>query len=82
MSLIDQEHTRTWRKGRIIVEAPEVNIAINYPTDTGSLNSSKEFLKRQTQKRTRLSGDELLQSTLSGVYNEVVAFARVENGET
>lgn len=82
MSLIDQEHTGTWGKGGIIVEAPEKNIVITSPTDTGSHNSSKEFLRRQAQDQLRLSGEQLLQSTFDGFYNEVVAFAKAESGET
>lgn len=82
MSLIDQDHTGTWGPGGIIVEAPEENIIITSPTDSGSYNSSKEFLKRQAQNRTRLSGDQLLQLTSSGIYNEVVAFAKSESGKT
>jgi hypothetical protein len=82
MSLIDQEHTGTWGEGGIIVEAPEENIVITSPTDTGSHNSSKEFLKRQAQNQSHLSGEQLLQSTSDGIYNEVVAFAKSETGET
>lgn len=47
MSLIDQEHTETWEQGGIIVEAPEENIVITSPVDTGSHNSSKDFLRKQ-----------------------------------
>jgi hypothetical protein len=46
MSLIDQDHTGTWGPGGIIVEVPEENVVITSPVDTGSHNSSKEFLKR------------------------------------
>lgn len=82
MSLIDQEHTGTWEAGGIIVEAPEENIVITSPTDTGSHSSSKDFLRRQAQDQLRLSGEQLLQSTSDGIYNEVVAFAKSESGET
>ncbi len=82
MSLIDQDHTGTWGQGGIIVEAPEENIVITSPTDTGSHNSSKDFLRRQAQDQLRLSGEQLLQSTSDGINNEVVAFARSESGET
>jgi len=82
MSLIDQEHTGTWGQGGIIVEAPEENIVITSPTDIGSHNSSKDFLRRQAQDRLRLSGKQLLQSTYDGIYNEVVAFAKSESGKT
>ncbi|MCX7928764.1 MAG: hypothetical protein N2558_03730 [Patescibacteria group bacterium] len=82
MSLIDQEHTRTWGQGGIIVEAPEGNIVITSPTDMGSHSSSKEFLRRQAQGRLLLSGDQLLKLTSGGIYNEVVAFGRSESGET
>lgn len=82
MSLIDQDHTGTWGPGGIIVEAPEENIIITSPTDAGSHNSSKEFLKRQAQNHTRLSGNQLLQLTSGGIYNEVVAFAKSESGKT
>lgn len=82
MSLIDQEHTGTWGQGGIIVEAPEGNIVITSPTDTGSHSSSKDFLRRQAQDQLRFSGEQLLQSTYAGFYNEVVAFAKAESGET
>jgi hypothetical protein len=82
MSLIDQDHTGTWGEGGIIVEAPEENIVITSPTDTGSHNSSKDFLRKQVQGQPRLSGEELLQSTTPGIYNEVVAFAKSESGKT
>jgi len=81
MSLIDQDHTGTWGEGGIIVEAPEENIVITSPTDTGSHNSSKDFLRKQAQGQPRLSGEELLQSTTPGIYNEVVAFAKSESGK-
>lgn len=79
MSLIDQEHTATWGDGGLIIEAPEGNIVITSPTDTGSHNSSKDFLKKQAQNQ--LSGEQLLQLTSDKNYNEVVAFAKSENGE-
>jgi hypothetical protein len=82
MSLIDQYHTGTWGEGGIIVEAPEENIVLTSPTDTGSHNSSKDFLRKQAQGQPRLSGEELLQSTTPGIYNEVVAFAKSESGKT
>lgn len=82
MSLIDQEHTDTWGEGGIIVESPEENIVITSPTDTGSHSSSREFLKKQAQDQLRLSGEQLLKSTSDGIYNEVVAFAKSESGET
>lgn len=82
MSLIDQEHTGTWGQGGIIVEAPEGNIVITSPTDTGSHSSSKDFIRRQAQDQLHLSGEQLLQSTSDGIYNEVVAFAKSESGET
>jgi len=82
MSLIDQEHTGTWGQGGVIVEAPEENIVITSPTDTGSHSSSKEFLRKQGQDQFRISGEQLLQSTSDGIYNEVVAFAKSETGET
>ena len=82
MSLIDQEHTGTWGQEGIIIDAPEENIVITSPTDTGSQSSSKDFLRRQAQGQLKLSGERLLQSTRAGVYNEVVAFAKAENGET
>ncbi len=81
MSLIDQEHTGTWGQGGIIVETPEENIVIVSPTDTGSHSSSKDFLRRQAQDQLRLSGEQLLQSTSDGIYNEVVAFAKSERSE-
>ena len=81
MSLIDQDHTGTWGKGGIIVEAPEENIVITSPTDVGSHNSSKEFLERQAQKQPRLAGEQLLKFTSHGIYNEVVAFAKSETGK-
>ncbi len=55
---------------------------ITSPTDAESHNSSKNFLRRQAQGQSRLSGEQLLQSTSNGVYNEVVAFAKAESGET
>jgi hypothetical protein len=82
MSLIDQDHTGTWGEGGIIIEAPEENIIITSPTDTGSHSSSKEFLKRQSQNQPRLTGEQLLKSTSPGIYNEVVAFAKSESGKT
>lgn len=82
MSLIDQDHTGTWGPAGIIVEAPEENIVITSPTDAGSHSSSKEFLRKQAQNRSRLSGEQLLQLTAPGFYNEVVAFAKSESGET
>ena len=82
MSLIDQDHTATWGEGGIIVEAPEENIVITSPTDVGSHNSSREFLRTQAQTRLKLSGDELLQGTAPGSYNEVVALAKSESGKT
>ena len=82
MSLIDQDHTGTWEPGGIIVEAPEENIIITSPTDIGSHNSSKEFLKKQAQKLSLLSGDQLLQLTDPAFYNEVVAFAKSDSGKT
>jgi len=82
MSLIDQEHTGTWGEGGIVVDAPEENIIITSPVDTGSHSSSKEFLRKQAQDQSRLSGEQLLQSTSDGIYNEVVAFAKSESGET
>lgn len=82
MSLIDQEHTETWGEGGIIVEAPQENIVITAATDFGSHNSSKDFLRRDGQDQLRLSGEQLLQSTFDGIYNEVVAFAKSESGET
>jgi len=81
MSLIDQNHTGTWGVGGIIVEAPEENIVITSPTDVGSHNSSKEFLKRQAQNKPRFTGDQLLKSTSPIFYNEVVAFAESESGK-
>lgn len=82
MSLIDQEHTGTWGEGGIIVEAPDENIVITFPTDAGSHSSSKEFLKKQTQGQLRLSGEQLLKSTSDEIYNEVVAFAKSQSGKT
>lgn len=82
MSLIDQDHIGTWGQGGIIVEAPEGNIVITSPTDAGSHNSSKDFLRKQAQDQLRLSGEQLLQSTSDGIYNEVVAFAKSDRGET
>jgi len=82
MSLIDQKHTGTWGQGGIIVDAPEGNIVITSPTDTGSHSSSKDFLRRQAQDQLQLSGEQLLLSTSDGIYNEVVAFAKTEGGET
>lgn len=81
MSLIDQDHTATWGEGGIIVEAPEENIIITSPTDTGSHTSSKDFLIMQAQSHSRLSGDQLLQYTSDKIYNEVVAFGTSENGK-
>ncbi len=82
MSLIDQEHTETWGEGGIIVEAPESNIIITSSADTGSHSSSKEFLRKQAQDQSRLSGNQLLLFTSDKIYNEVVAFAKSETGET
>jgi len=81
MSLIDQDHTGTWGKGGIIVEAPEENIVITSPTDTGSHSSSKDSLRKQSEGRPRLTADQLLKSTPPRSYNEVVAFARSESGK-
>lgn len=82
MSLIDQEHTGTWGQGGIIVEAPEENIVITSPVDAGLHNSSKDFLRKQAQGQPRLSSEQLLQLTSDRIYNEVVAFAKSERGET
>jgi hypothetical protein len=82
MSLIDQDHTGTWGQGGIIVEAPEENIVITSPTDTGSHSSSKDFLRKQSQGRPQLTADQLLKSTPPRTYNEVVAFAKSESGKT
>lgn len=81
MSLIDQNHTGTWGKGGIIVDAPEENIVITSPTDAGSHSSSKEFLEIQARYQLPRSGEQLLQSTPRGTYNEVVAFAKTKRGE-
>lgn len=82
MSLIDEKHTGTWGPGGIIVEAPSECIVMTSPTDIGSHNSSREFLMKQARLLPLLSGDQLLQRTLPGFYNEVVAFGRSENGKT
>jgi hypothetical protein len=82
MSLIDQDHTRTWGEGGIIVEAPEENIVITSPTDTGSHGSSKEFLERKAQDQPRLTGEQLLKFTSPEIYNEVVAVAKSKRGKT
>lgn len=82
MSLIDQEHITTWGEGGIIVEAHIENIVITSPTDSGSHSSSKDFLKRQAQNQLQLSGEALLQLTSGVTYNEVLAFAKSESGET
>lgn len=81
MSLIDRGHTGTWGQGGIIIEAPEENIVITSPTDTGSHSSSKEFLKKQASDQLRRSGEQLLQSNSDGIYNEVVAFAKSKSGK-
>lgn len=70
MSLTDQEHTKTWEQGEIIIEASEENIVITSPTHMGSHNSSKDFLRRQAQNQSRLSGEQLLRLTPHGYYNE------------
>lgn len=80
MSLIDQEHMSTWGGGGIIVEAPEENIIIASPTDAGAFNSSKEFLKKQSQDKPVVSGDELLKQSYTEILNEVVALAKSETG--
>lgn len=82
MSLIDQDHVGTWGNGGIIVEAPESNIAITSPGDTGAHSSSKEFLRKQAQDQPLLSGEQLLKSTHNEIYNEVVAFTKSNMNET
>lgn len=80
MSLIDQDHTATWGNGGIIVDAPKENILITSPTDSGSHNSNKEFLRKQAQDHLLLSGDKLLKISNSESFNEVVALAKSDTG--
>ena len=81
MSLIDQDHTGTWGDAGIIVEVPEQNIVATSNQDMGSMNSDPAFLKQQFASSIRYKGDELMQMTAPQSYNEVVAFANVDDSK-
>jgi hypothetical protein len=81
MSLVDQDHTGTWGRAGMIVEAPEDNILITSSADVGSNNSSVAFLRKQAADGYLLSPDQLLAQTYPSSYNEVVGLANTEEGK-
>jgi hypothetical protein len=80
MSLIDQDHTGTWGRAGMIIEAPEDNVVITSNTDAGSHNSSVAFLRKQAADGYLLSPEQLLTQTYPSSYNEVVGLAKTDSG--
>ena len=80
MSLVDQDHTGTWGRAGMIIEAPEDNILITSSADAASHNGSVAFLRKQAANGYLLSPDQLLAQTGPSSYNEVVGLAKTEKG--
>lgn len=77
MSLIDENHTRTFHDAGLIITAPPENIMVTSGVDAGTQNSSISDLQARKAASPILDGDSLLAATGDFNYNEVVALANI-----
>ena len=77
MSLIDENHTRTFHDAGLIITAPPENIMVTSGVDAGTQNSSISDLQARKAASPILDGDSLLAATGDFNYNEVVALASI-----
>jgi len=74
-SLIDPEHTRTYGNAGLIIAAPEQNIVVTSPIQDGVHNGNRPALLERARTTPIIGGDELIEQTVPGDLNEVVALA-------
>lgn len=80
-SLVDQTHHGTWGRAGLIYETPSENVLITSPQDVGAIVMSRKRLEEQARTHHKLTADELLQTTYSSSYNEVVVLANKDGNK-